>query len=197
MGRPPLVAKTALLAQARRVFLDQGLGAPMREIAERVGLSEAALFKRFPHKTDLMIASMAPPPPDTAALLAPLDRGEDARTAIAAVVDGLLAYYRDNLPVVMPLLMHPDIAIGDLANGAAEPGSVAIVEALGERLRDLSRKGLIAENDGLAAAGLIVAWCHSIALFEMMGVHGGKLPQDALAAMLDTLWTGLNPKTDI
>lgn len=56
MGRPRLIEPAALLAVAREVFLERGLQATTAEVAERAGLSEAAVFKRFGSKVTLFHA---------------------------------------------------------------------------------------------------------------------------------------------
>ncbi len=45
-----------LLRAARSVFAEQGLEAPMTEIARRAGVGVATLFRRFPQRVDLITA---------------------------------------------------------------------------------------------------------------------------------------------
>jgi AcrR family transcriptional regulator len=45
-----------ILEAARSVFAEQGLDAGVAEIAERAGVGVATIFRRFPHKEDLLIA---------------------------------------------------------------------------------------------------------------------------------------------
>jgi AcrR family transcriptional regulator len=61
MARPRQVSTEAILEAARAVFLELGPAASTTEIAKRVGLSQAALFKRFGTKSDLMVRALAPP----------------------------------------------------------------------------------------------------------------------------------------
>jgi AcrR family transcriptional regulator len=48
-----------LLAAAREVFAEQGLQAPMTEVARRAGVGVATLFRRFPTRDDLIVATFA------------------------------------------------------------------------------------------------------------------------------------------
>jgi hypothetical protein len=34
---------------------------------------------------------------------------------------------------------------------------------------------------------------HSVALFELMGLHGGVMPEAGLNSMIDSLWFGMAP----
>lgn len=51
--------RSAILAAAREVFAEQGLEAPMAEVARRAGVGIATVFRRFPAKGDLITATFA------------------------------------------------------------------------------------------------------------------------------------------
>jgi len=51
--------RTLLLAAAHKVFAEQGLEAPMAEIARRAGVGIATLYRRFPTRDDLITATFA------------------------------------------------------------------------------------------------------------------------------------------
>jgi len=51
--------RTALLAAAREVFGEQGLDAPLDEIARRARVGNATLYRRFPSRRDLIAAVFA------------------------------------------------------------------------------------------------------------------------------------------
>jgi AcrR family transcriptional regulator len=48
-----------IVAAAREVFAEQGLEAPMAEVARRAGVGIATLFRRFPTREDLITATFA------------------------------------------------------------------------------------------------------------------------------------------
>src|SRR5262245_58266368 len=61
MGRKPLRSRQQVLAAARSVFAERGYeGATLAAIANRVGLSPAALLRHAPNKEALFAAAMAP-----------------------------------------------------------------------------------------------------------------------------------------
>jgi AcrR family transcriptional regulator len=49
-----------ILAAAREVFAERGLDAPLEGIAERAGVGQATLYRRFPRREDLIVACFAP-----------------------------------------------------------------------------------------------------------------------------------------
>src|SRR5215207_2378303 len=64
-----------ILAAAREVFAERGLDAPLDAIAQRAGVGQATLYRRFPRREDLIAACFAPKLAEYAAAL------EDALTA--------------------------------------------------------------------------------------------------------------------
>src|SRR5688572_30208687 len=49
-----------IIEAARLVFAERGLDAPMDAIAERAGVGQATLYRRFPQREDLVVACFAP-----------------------------------------------------------------------------------------------------------------------------------------
>jgi AcrR family transcriptional regulator len=65
-ARPSLRAdaarnRDAIVAAARAVFAEQGLGAPLDEIARRAGVGNATLYRRFPTREELVQAALLGP----------------------------------------------------------------------------------------------------------------------------------------
>lgn len=63
---PPLRAdaarnRDAIVAAARAVFAEEGLGAPLDEIARRAGVGNATLYRRFPTRDELVQAALLAP----------------------------------------------------------------------------------------------------------------------------------------
>lgn len=64
-ARPSLRAdaarnRDAIVAAARTVFAEQGLGASLDEIARRAGVGNATLYRRFPSREELVQAALLP-----------------------------------------------------------------------------------------------------------------------------------------
>jgi AcrR family transcriptional regulator len=107
MGRPPKITDEAILAAARQVFLDQGIGASTVDIAARAGISEASIFKRFSTKQALFLAAIGlTKPPDWVKALSTQVPTAAIKTELIAIVGAMLAFYQEVLPRVI-MLMAP------------------------------------------------------------------------------------------
>jgi AcrR family transcriptional regulator len=51
--------RSRIVAAAREVFADRGLGVPMTEVARRAGVGIATLYRRFPTREDLITCAFA------------------------------------------------------------------------------------------------------------------------------------------
>jgi AcrR family transcriptional regulator len=191
MGRPQTISNDDMLAAARTVFLKDGVGGSTREIARRAGISEAALFKRFSTKAQLFMAAMAPPAPAIEAIVAKAAKAPSARQGLEEVALGILAYFRTAIPMILPLVAHPTFAAAE--NFATSPATT-LLNALTAYLRDEDARGRLHVDDPMPPAALLVSALHSIALFEIMGFHGGAVPKAGVRALVDALWHGLEPK---
>src|SRR5829696_6098300 len=49
-----------IVAAARDVFAERGLDAPLEAIAQRAGVGQATLYRRFPTRQDLLVAAFGP-----------------------------------------------------------------------------------------------------------------------------------------
>lgn len=104
MARPRQVTDEEILAAARACFLEHGPGVALTVVAEQLGISQPALFKRFGTKKKLLIAALAPRV--EAPFFPWLRRGPDDRPLevqlleLAALVSG---FFREMIPCVAAL----------------------------------------------------------------------------------------------
>jgi AcrR family transcriptional regulator len=194
MGRPKTVETDELLRVAREVFLEGGAYGSTKEIARRAGFSEAALFKRFATKADLFAAAMAPPLPDVDAILSKARSQTDPRRSLHALARSVLAYYRTAMPRILHLITHPQVGISPFNERLGRTRPVPLDTAIADFLREQHEKGRMFVPQVQATAALLVATLHSIVLFELMGVHGGAVPDTQVNAMIDVVWSGIGPK---
>ncbi|MBI5015051.1 MAG: TetR/AcrR family transcriptional regulator [Deltaproteobacteria bacterium] len=197
MGRPKSVTDDRLLQHARDVFLESGASGSTKEIARRARISEATLFQRYPTKAALFLAALVPPKVDVDEIVFAPTAEAHPQEALTEIGRRMLAYFRTLIPTVMHLMTHPSIRMSDLAAHFEEPPEQALVDALAAYLRQAQAKGLLQAKQPLAAAGLVVSAVHSLALFELMEIHGGQDMEHAVALFVEALWTGLSPQTDV
>ncbi|MYY04559.1 TetR/AcrR family transcriptional regulator [Streptomyces sp. ATexAB-D23] len=85
--------RNGVLAAAAAVFVDQGVQAPIRDIAERAGVGIGTLYRHFPTRADLVTAVYRHQI-DTCAALAPqlLEESASPFTALSHWVDAFVEF---------------------------------------------------------------------------------------------------------
>src|SRR5829696_2163921 len=76
-----------ILAAAREVFAERGLDAPFDAIAQRAGVGQATLYRRFPRREDLIVACFAPNLAEYAAAVEEALRVPDAWTGFCGFLE--------------------------------------------------------------------------------------------------------------
>ena len=193
MGRNKTISDDQLLRHARAVFLEGGAFGSTKEIARRTGISEATLFQRYPTKAALFLAAMIPPKVD-------VDRIVNAPTVRKTLPDALseigirmLAYFRTLIPTVMHLITHPAISMADVRGHFETVPEEVLVKALALYLRAATESGHANVPNPLGAAGLLVSAVHSLAIFELMEMHGMQNQEHAVHHFVQALWSGMAP----
>jgi AcrR family transcriptional regulator len=88
--------KQRLLAAAREVFSERGLGAPMDEIARRCGVGNATLYRRFPTREALVDEAYADVAGAIEDLCAESLQAADGISGLTAYLAGLCELVADN-----------------------------------------------------------------------------------------------------
>lgn len=191
MGRKPGIEKQDLLAVARRVFLRKGGFATTKDIATAAGISEAAIFKRFPNKAALYLAAMLPEERDPAGIV---DRTiADPRTALVHTARNLLTYFREVIPPALHLATHPSASLADVGAHFSPDRTQKLANALTAYFEDAKRAGTMNPENPFASAQLLIAAMHSLATYEVLGLHGGDNMDHAIEPFVSQLWQGLSP----
>jgi len=192
LGRKRQIDDERLLAVARETFRRHGGFATTRQIAEAAGISEAAVFKRYPTKAALYLAAMLPPEVAPNALIA--DEIEDTREALVETATRLLVYFRELLPAALQLAVHPSASLADIAAHFSPERTARVADALRAFLDERAARGDVAPPDAMAATQLLISAVHSLAVYETIGLHGGGDMSPAIAPFIDQLWHGIGPR---
>jgi AcrR family transcriptional regulator len=200
MGRPRLIPDESILAAAREVFLARGSAATVVEVARRVGLSQAAIFKRFPTKQELFLAAMASGG-DRQELVDRFRRRARAagvRRALVELGDELLPFFRQVLPLLLLSWSNRgEFGFPKAMTQAAYPPTQAAHDVVaffeGEmRARRLRR------HDPWLVTRAFVGGLQNYVLLElfskgavpMVPKHG---PREYVRGLVDVLWRGIAP----
>jgi AcrR family transcriptional regulator len=192
MGRPPLITDDELLAVAREVFLAEGVGASTATIAKRAGISEAAVFKRFPSKQTLLVASLRPAAAThwTKELPALAGTGDLKENLIELSVK-MIGFFRAVLPRLMLIWAYRREARDEDRPVSAPLRSI---DALVEFLSHEQRLGRLGTGEPTAIARVIVGSTFTYAFLETIGARGGVAEPETYARdVVEALWTGIGP----
>jgi AcrR family transcriptional regulator len=193
MGRKRTISDEELLETARVAFVELGIGAPAKEIARRAGVSEGVLFQRFTTKEDLFFAAMIPPAgTDLSALLANPDLG--GKELIRRVTLQLTAYFRLLLPSFIPLISHPAFRFEEFAHRHPQSPLFRLRFQLVELALRERQAGRLGDAPAPSVAALIWSTAFTIAFFEQIGAHGGRIDDGIVTGAIEALWTGLAPR---
>lgn len=126
-----------VLAAAREVFVEQGAGAPLEEVARRAGVGIATLYRRFGDREALLRAVVLHALEDSqaaaeAALAASADEGVDGLDALAQCMHAVLEL---RVSAVVPLALDR-LDLDDSEMTEVREGGAAAMERLIEVAHD-------------------------------------------------------------
>jgi len=190
MARKRRLDDAELLAVAREQFVAEGFGASTRMIAQLAGVSEAILFQRFRTKAELFFAAMVPPGPDLHAILTARPAGEEPSVRFEEIAERVLAYFREIMPVLLPLVTHPEFSYERFVERYPESPLNRLITGLQQWLAMLERRGTLAPGSSETVALALVSSMVGVALFERIGAHGGELDRSLVLRAVRVVWAG-------
>lgn len=196
MARPRQISDEDILAVARDCFLEHGPGVSTTVVAEKLGVSQAALFKRFGTKVELMVASLRPPerPP----WVAVVEGGPDERPIpeqLLNISQGIVGFSGELLPC-FSVLRASGVDLDRLLTSYDLPPPVLGQRALRAWLERAAKKGRIRKTD---AGNTALAWMGGLHILPFMShIAQAEFPLDEtevyLRQLVDLLWRALAPE---
>jgi TetR/AcrR family transcriptional repressor of mexJK operon len=169
--------REAILAIAKRVFLDQGYsGASMSAISAELGGSKGTLWSYFPSKEELFAAVLDDATKDYRAQLADvLKPGEDVRAAVLQFCRGFIAKVSSPDGLRLHRLIASEVGrfpeIGDIFFRRAPLPTQQMLAAFFERAMDA---GALRREDPLFAARVLASLCLGV---QQRMIWGQELPE--------------------
>lgn len=198
MARPTSIRDEDILVAARQTFLERGIRATSAEVAERAGVSEGSVFKRFPSKEELFHAAlrvdMEAAVAFTEGLASRAGRGE-VRAHLVELGGELLTMFRLVLPVMMMRWSNPGCRFA--SQGEAAPPPVRLLAALRRYLLAESELGRLAPIDVDVLARSFVGAIQNLAFLEVLTREPDATRMPArtyVARLVDSLWLGCAPR---
>lgn len=195
MVRPRKFSDEEILGAAREVFLEHGPGASTATVADAVGLSQAALFKRFGTKDVLMLRALLPNP--QVPWVERLDAGPDDRPfpeQLQEICVEAIRFFAEVIPCLMTLKAST-VDIESVLKAMPEPPPLRVRRAAASYFAQAVERGLVraAEPDRMAL--MLVGSLQSRAFMaHLLGVPIDDAEAHAhAAAVVDVLWNGIRP----
>lgn len=130
----------AISRAARDVFVEHGPHASVSLVADRLGVTPAALFARVGSKDELLLFALAPGRPAVADRLAEAPPLGDARPALVEILGELMVFFQRVLPNLI-VLRAAGHTMADLPPRNEAPPPLALRWALARWLERASEMG--------------------------------------------------------
>ena len=196
MARPRTISDAQILQTARDCFFEHGPSVATDVIAERLGVSPQALFKRFHSKHDLMIAAVAPT--GQAPWIPMVEAGPDDRALPEQLTDILmeLAEFFVDISRRMSVLRWSGMDPKKILERYDEAPPLVDIRVLSGWLERAADRGLIREIDFRATAMMMLTSMHGPAMLtDMLGQHPtGHSRIEYVSFMVDMLLQGMVPR---
>ncbi len=202
MGRPPKITNEEILAAARQIFLAQGSNASTLAIAEKAGISEAAIFKRFTTKHALFLAAMGiTEVREWVNTLSNHTPTEAIKAELIEICGQMLDFYLEVMPRVFMMMTQansPHLPV-------VPPPPVRHTQLLAGYLDRAIIEGHLKPCDAITVAHLVVgAMTHYVVTQNIAGEWpiASSLPTSQpiepttfIHNLIETLWIGIAPTT--
>lgn len=196
--RPRQFSDDEVLEIARRCFLANGPSVSTAVIADELGVSQAALFKRFKTKQALMIRALTPS--DRPAWIDQVEAGPDDRPVpeqLRTVVEGINAFCEQLLPgltVLRAAGIEPHCLIREME---LPPPTLAHRTLTGwfRRLHETGQAHVPhPQTTAMAFLGAIHA---RHMLHHALGEHAPQTEPEFLNNLVDVFWSGIDPSRSV
>jgi AcrR family transcriptional regulator len=199
MARPTVIRNEAILDAARAVFLERGILATSAEVAQRAGVSEGSLFKRFKTKADLFRAAMGldveAAPPGVALLASRVGVGSVEANLVEAGLDAI-AHVERIFPIAMMSWSNPKLNDCLPFSNHAEPPPLKLQRLIADYLEAEVALGRVGAIDAAIVARTFMGAISGYVFSELMSARRGLAPIDREAYIREyvkVLWGGMRP----
>jgi AcrR family transcriptional regulator len=198
MARPTKISDEQILAAARAVFLERGAAATTAEVAERAGVAEGSIFKRYKTKADLFKAAMQidGAEPEWFATLRAWRSAKDPREILHAAGLQMVSFFRIILPLqMMRFSSGTTFGIPEELKGPASPPLRAL-KLLGDFFERHMAAGNMRRHDPEIVARIFLGSIQSFVFFEILMRLQDQMPMPVetyLRGVINLIWTGAAP----
>jgi AcrR family transcriptional regulator len=199
MSRKETYDNDTIIRAARKVFLEQGPGAPTSLIAQEAGVSEGLLFKRFKTKQQLFLTAMTLPETDMDTLLEERVGRGDVKDNLLRAAKEISLLLKEMFPSILMLWSNRQATSVDGIHRQSKPESIQFIRAVEKYLQGEIALGRVTNGDPLIAARVIVGGASNYVFWELMGwdksIDVGM--DEYMQGMINIVWEGLVSSDDL
>jgi len=198
MARQVTIRDETILDAAREIFLTRGVQATTAEVAERAGVSEGTLFKRFGTKDELFRAAMLSHGAKIPWIATLDDRVGKGRVRDHMVELGLqiIDFFRVLIPFMMLSWSHKNAGAMPALLTSEDPPPAVALRKLAGYFEAEERAGRIRKTSPEILARTYVGGLQSFVFFELL-MKGRDRPQmsaeEFVRGHVGLLWAGMEP----
>jgi AcrR family transcriptional regulator len=193
MARPRQVSDEDILAAVRAAVVEQGPHVSLDIVAERLGVTAPALFRRFHSRQDLLLAALRPEP--IPPVLAKIEQGPDERpigTQLEELFTHASRFFAATIPC-LSALRESGIPVDSMYKGA-EAAPLKVVRALTRWIERARTRGLMNVPDAHTAALAMLGSLQAPAFLRHLTNDSGPWDATRYARPLAQLYlSGLAP----
>lgn len=195
MARPRLVSDGDILEAARACFVEHGPNVSTAVIAEQLGISQAALFKRFGTKQQLLVASLLPP--EVPPFIEIVEAGPDDRPLpdqLREITEAMGDFFVEITPR-MAVMWASGLGVRNVMQCFDVPPPVRGLRALTGWFTRARDAGLVENCNPKANALMLMGSLQGRAFMTVLLGDVATTDLDNYASTLaDTMWRGIAPK---
>jgi AcrR family transcriptional regulator len=201
MPRPPKITNEEILAAAREVFLEQGINASTLAIAEKAGISEASIFKRFVTKQALFLAAMGiSETPKWVKVLSSDTPTAEIRAELTDICGQMLEFYQEVMPRVFMVMTQGNLPVPPIV-----PPPIRDSQLLAGYLDRAIEQGHLKSCDSMTVAHTIVGAINNYVITQTIATKipfpvsfflpkfKSIEPTTFIHNLIETLWAGIAP----
>ncbi len=196
MARTREVSDNQILDSARALFLAHGFSASTIAIAQKAGVSEALLFKRFGSKERLFAYALGTcEPPSFLDRMGELEAIEDPKAALRALLRWVLGYFSKVMPQLVALQSR-GYAYDSGLPGDSNPRDISkqLIEWIARYLEREVARGRMRSPDRWFAARIILGTISNHVFFTTTGQEGMAMEAEPfIEGFAALLWEGMAP----
>jgi AcrR family transcriptional regulator len=199
MARTPKITNEAILAAAQQLFLEQGEKASTLEIANKAGISEASIFKRFATKQALFLAAIGIT--ETPQWVKDLPRRQPTpaiKSELTELCQEMMAFYQQVLPRVLMMMAKNNSFLPPPLPPPPIRDTYLLTGFLEKAIKQGHLKPSSASTIAQMIVGAIVNYVITTTVAQNIPIPPTLKPEPIdpdifVASLIENLWTGIAP----